>query len=118
MINGISSLVVTKLDVLDQLAEIPVCVGYKVQGKKTSEVPSQAAGYEKLECVYRKLPGWRTPTRGVKRWEKLPPKARAYLTFLEKETGARIAMVSTGPERDQTILLQALLGNRPKLVVR
>ncbi|MGH9670926.1 MAG: adenylosuccinate synthase [Terriglobales bacterium] len=118
MINGISSLVVTKLDVLDELAVIPVCVGYKINGKKIAEIPPDAAGYEKLECLYRKLPGWRTSTRGVKRWEKLPPKARAYLTFLEKETGARIAMVSTGPERDQTILLQTLFGNRPKLVVR
>ena len=89
-----------------------MCVGYKVKGKKTAEVPSDAAGYEKLECVYRKLPGWRTSTRGVKRWEKLPAKARAYLTFLEKETGARIAMVSTGPERDQTILLEKVAGKK------
>jgi adenylosuccinate synthase len=106
MINGISSLVVTKLDVLDDLAEIPVCVGYKMKGKKTSEIPPDAAGYEKLECVYREMPGWRTSTRAVKSWEKLPAKAREYLTFLAKETGARIAMVSTGPERDQTIMLE------------
>jgi adenylosuccinate synthase len=112
MINGISSLVVTKLDVLDDLAEIPVCVGYKVKGKKTSEIPPDAAGYEKLECVYRKMPGWRTSTRAVKSWEKLPAKARAYLTFLAKETGARIAMVSTGPERDQTIVLEKVAGKK------
>ena len=104
MINGISSLVVTKLDVLDDLAEIPVCVGYKVKGKKISEIPPDAAGYEKLECVYRKMPGWRTSTRAVKSWGKLPAKARAYLDFLAGETGAKIAMVSTGPERDQTIV--------------
>jgi adenylosuccinate synthase len=106
MINGISSLVVTKLDVLDDLAEIPVCVGYKVKGKKTSEIPPDVAGYEKLECVYRKMPGWRTSTRAAKSWEKLPAKAREYLSFLAKETGAKIAMVSTGPERDQTIVLE------------
>jgi adenylosuccinate synthase len=106
MINGISSLVVTKLDVLDDLAEIPVCVGYKVKGKKTSEIPPDAAGYEKLECVYREMPGWRTSTRAAKSWEKLPAKAREYLNFLAAETGAKIAMVSTGPERDQTIVLE------------
>ena len=57
MINGISWLVVTKLDVLDHLTEIPVCVGYKVDGKETDEVPAQACGYEKIECVYRKDAG-------------------------------------------------------------
>jgi adenylosuccinate synthase len=100
--------VVTKLDVLDELAEIPVCVGYKLDGKKTAEIPPDAAGYGKLECIYRKVPGWGTSTRGVRRWEKLPAKARAYLTFLEKETGARLALVSSGPERDETILRQKL----------
>jgi adenylosuccinate synthase len=112
MINGISSLVVTKLDVLDDLAEIPVCVGYKVKGKKTSEIPPDAAGYEKLECVYRRMPGWRTPTGAVKSWGKLPPKAREYLNFLAAETGAKIAMVSTGPERDQTIVLEKVAGKK------
>src|SRR5437660_6706842 len=63
MINGISWLVVTKLDVLDELAEIPVCVGYKVDGKKTDEVPAQACGYEKIECIYRNMPGWASPTQ-------------------------------------------------------
>ena len=64
MINGISWLVVTKLDVLDHLTEIPVCVGHKVDGKETDEVPAQACGYEKLECVYRNMPGWASPNAG------------------------------------------------------
>ncbi len=71
MINGISWLVVTKLDVLDELAEIPVCVGYIVDGKKTMEIPAQASGYEKLECVYQKLPGWRTSTQGITQFEQV-----------------------------------------------
>src|SRR5579862_8551661 len=62
MINGISWLVVTKLDVLDELSEIPICVGYKIGSRKTDEVPAQASGYEKIECVYRNMPGWATPT--------------------------------------------------------
>src|SRR5712691_6158163 len=65
MINGISWLVVTKLDVLDELAEIPVCVGYIVDGKKTMEIPAQASGYDKLECVYQKMPGWKSSTQGI-----------------------------------------------------
>ena len=106
MINGISWLVVTKLDVLDELAEIPVCVGYKVGGKKTAEIPAHASGYERIEAVYEKLPGWRKPTSGITRLEKLPRQALAYLQFVEKETGARVGMVSTGPDREQTLFLE------------
>jgi adenylosuccinate synthase len=105
MINGISWLVVTKLDVLDHLTEIPVCVGYKIDGKETSEVPAQACGYEAIECVYRKMPGWATSTQGTRTVEQLPKAAREYLTFIEKETGARVGMISTGPDREQTILV-------------
>jgi adenylosuccinate synthase len=105
MINGISWLVVTKLDVLDELAEIPVCVGYIVDGKKTMEIPAQASGYDKLECIYRKMPGWQTSTQGITEFERLPAAAREYLAFLEKETGAKVGMVSTGPDRDHTIFM-------------
>ncbi len=105
MINGISWLVVTKLDVLDHLKEIPVCVGYKVDGKEIDEVPAQACGYEKLECIYRQMPGWATPTQHMKSVEELPKAAREYLAFIEKETGARVGMISTGPDRQQTILV-------------
>jgi adenylosuccinate synthase len=105
MINGISWLVVTKLDVLDHLTEIPVCVGYKVNGKETAEVPAQACGYDKIECLYRTMPGWATSTQGITTVEGLPKAAREYLTFIEKETGARVGMISTGPDREQTILV-------------
>jgi adenylosuccinate synthase len=106
MINGISWLVVTKLDVLDELSEIPVGVGYKIGGKTTEEVPAHASGYEKIDCMYHKLPGWQTSTQGIGQFEKLPRATREYLGFIEKQTGARVGMVSTGPERDQTILTQ------------
>ena len=104
MINGTSWLVVTKLDVLDELEEIPVCVGYKIDDKKTSEVPAQDSGFKKIECVYRTLKGWRTSTRGTTKLSKLPKAAQAYLTFVEKESNAKIGMVSTGPDREETIL--------------
>ncbi len=105
MINGISWLVVTKLDVLDHLTEIPVCVGYKVYGKETAEIPAQACGYEKIECLYRTMPGWATSTQGITTVEGLPKAAREYLSFIEKETSARVGMISTGPDREQTILV-------------
>jgi adenylosuccinate synthase len=105
MINGTSWLVVTKLDVLDELAEIPVCVGYKIDGKATSEAPAQASGYEKIECIYTELPGWRTSTEGITEYAKLPKAAREYLAFVEKEGGAKVGMISTGPDRSHTILV-------------
>ena len=105
MINGTSWLVVTKLDVLDELAEIPLCVGYKVDGKATTEIPAHASGYDAIECIYQTMPGWRTSTQGITELEKLPKAAREYLNFLEKESGARVGMVSTGPGREQTIFV-------------
>jgi len=105
MINGISWLVVTKLDVLDELAEIPVCVGYKIDGKKTGEVPALDSGFGKIECMYEKMQGWRTSTVGITKIDKLPKAAREYLSFVEKQSGARIGMVSTGPDREQTIFV-------------
>jgi adenylosuccinate synthase len=105
MINGTSWLVVTKLDVLDELAEIPVCVGYKINGKETLDIPAHASGYDAIECVYRTMPGWRTSTLGITELDKLPKAAREYLDFLEKESGARVGMVSTGPGREQTMFV-------------
>ena len=110
MINGTSWLVVTKLDVLDELQAIPVCVGYKVNGKHTDEVPAEASGYDKIECVYRKMPGWHTPTQGITELNKLPKAAREYLVFIEKETSSRIGMVSTGPGREETIFVDEFAG--------
>ena len=105
MINGTSWLVVTKLDVLDDLAEIPVCVAYKINGKVASDIPAEAYGYDKIECVYKNLPGWKTSTEGITDYEKLPKPAREYLSFVASESGAKIGMISTGPDRDHTILI-------------
>jgi len=105
MINGTNWLVVTKLDVLDELAEIPVCVGFKIDGKETAEPPAHASGFDKIECIYKKMPGWQTSTEGIVDYEKLPKQARDYLDFVAKETGAKIGMISTGPDRDHTILI-------------
>jgi adenylosuccinate synthase len=114
MINGISWLVVTKLDVLDELDEIPVCTAYKIDGKKTIEIPAQASGYEKIECIYKNLPGWRTSTQDITQFEKLPKAAREYLAFVERESGARVGVISTGPGREQTIFIDEFLDRLKK----
>jgi len=118
MINGISWLVVTKLDVLDELDEIPVCVGYKIDGKTTMDAPAQASGYDKIEGIYHKLPGWRTSTEGITRFDKLPKQAREYLAFLEKETDAKVGMVSTGPDRDHTIFMDEFVSELKRAASR
>jgi adenylosuccinate synthase len=121
MVNGVNWWVITKLDVLDELAEIPVCVGYKVNGKKTEEIPALATGFEQVECVYEKMPGWKKSTEGVTEFGKLPKKAQDYLRFIERESGAVIGMISTGPDRDQTMFMPEfeaeMLAGRPKAAV-
>jgi len=104
MVNGFDTLIITKLDVLDQLAEIPVCTGYCVNGEPVHEMPATYRGLEAIQPVYQSLPGWRTATRGVVKYEDLPAAARTYLEFLEERTGVEIGGVSTGPERNETIL--------------
>ena len=104
-VNGAEWLVVTKMDVLDELEEIPVCVGYEIGGKVTDEIPADVQGLEKIKPVYTKLKGWRESTEGITDFEKLPAAAKEYLRFQERESGAKIGMVSTGPDRDQTMAL-------------
>jgi len=105
MINGTEWLVVTKLDVLDELAEIPVVTGYKIDGKVIEEIPAQDSGYRKIEPIITTFPGWQQSTFGTTEHDKLPPKAKEYLRFLQKESDATIGMVSTGPDRDHTIFV-------------
>ena len=105
MINGTNWLVVTKLDVLDDQPEIPVCVGYKIDGKETQQIPAQISGYEKIEPVYTKLPGWQSSTFGVDNYDRLPGPAKRYLEFVERESGAKVGIVSTGPDREQTMVV-------------
>jgi adenylosuccinate synthase len=102
MINGFTSLVITKLDVLDQFDEIPVCTEYK----NVKAMPATFRGLEAVEPVYKKLPGWKSETRGLSRERDLPPRARDYLRFLSDQTGVEVGCISTGPERDETILIE------------
>jgi adenylosuccinate synthase len=104
-VNSAEWLVITKLDVLDTLAEIPICIGYEIGGKVTDEIPADVQGLEQIKPVYTKLKGWQQSTEGITEFDKLPQAAREYLRFQERESGARIGMVSTGPDRNQTMVL-------------
>ena len=103
-INGFDSIVVTKLDVLDEFDQIPVCVGYRLDGKETIDMPPTVREIERLEPVYECVPGWHSSTFGISSYEELPAKAKDYLAFLESRTGVEVGSISTGPERNQTIV--------------
>ena len=104
MINGIDSLIITKLDVFDTQREIKVCVGYTYKGKLIKEMPASAEEYEKITPVYKSLPGWCETTYGVQDAAKLPKAAIDYLRFISDFLQVEIGMISTGPERDATII--------------
>jgi adenylosuccinate synthase len=105
MINALDSVVITKIDVLDTFAEIPLCVDYKYKGSILKEFPADTAVLSKVEPVYKTLPGWKTSIAGLKEWSKMPAPAQDYLKFLSDYLETPISMVSTGPSRDETIKL-------------
>jgi adenylosuccinate synthase len=106
-VNGLSSLIITKLDILDHLAEIPVGVEYEIDGKRIEGFPAEIEVLERVKVRYQILPGWQQPTFGLRDLAALPQKARDYLRFLSDQVGVEIAMVSTGPARDQAIWMNA-----------
>jgi len=104
-VNGLSALVITKLDILDHLAEIPVGTEYEYKGKRFPDFPADIETLAKVKVHYQLVPGWQESTFGLREYSKLPQKARDYLRFLADQVGVEIALVSTGPERDQIIWL-------------
>ena len=104
-INGIESLVVTKLDVFDAQSEIQVCTGYRYKGTPLTEMPPDVETLEKVTPEYQTLPGWMAPTSGLREFAALPTAARDYLKFISDTLDVEIGMISTGPEREATFLL-------------
>jgi adenylosuccinate synthase len=102
-LSGARYMAITKLDVLDTLAEIPVCVGYKIRGERVLEFPSDVEDVEAVEPLYTRSPGWKKDTTGVTDFDDLPPRAKEYVKFLEQLCGATAVAVSTGPRREETI---------------
>ena len=102
-IQGTTEVAFTVLDVLGYLDEIPVCVGYEIDGQVTREFPTTSK-LEKARPVLTRLPGWKCGIRGIKRYQDLPENCRKYIEFVEKEIEAPISMVSNGPGRDDIIM--------------
>ncbi|MBL8445906.1 MAG: adenylosuccinate synthase [Zoogloeaceae bacterium] len=104
IINGVSGLCITKLDVLDGLTELKLCTGYWLDGQRVDLLPMGADEVVRCEPIFETLPGWSGTTFGARSWDALPPEARAYLHRIEEICEISIDVISTGPERDETIL--------------
>jgi adenylosuccinate synthase len=104
-LNGFDSIALTKLDVLDALDEIKVCVGYEVDGKRIDTFPAVSHDLRMIKPVYETLAGWKADTLGTTEFDNLPARAQEYVRFLSDQIGVEIGLISTGPERDQTIIL-------------
>jgi len=108
-VNGITDLVLTKLDVLSAWDRIPVCVAYDVDGERITDLPMTQTGFHHAKPVYEHLPGWREDISGARALADLPTRAREYVDFLEERSGVRISAIGVGPERDQTVVAHDLL---------
>jgi len=105
-ISGINAIALTKLDVLDELDEIKVCVEYELKGKKISYLPTATEDQAKIKAIYKTFPGWKSSTQGIRNIKDLPQNAKNYIYALEDFIGAKISSISTSPERDDTILIE------------
>jgi adenylosuccinate synthase len=105
-ISGIDGIALTKLDVLDDLDEIKMCVEYELNGKKMEYLPAASEDQLKIKPIYKTFEGWKQPTKGIKNIEDLPEKAKKYIYAVGDFIGAKISSISTSPERDDTILLE------------
>ena len=105
-ISGINGIALTKLDVLDELKEIKMCVNYDLNGKKLDYLPAGSDDQLKVKPIYKTFPGWRTSTKGIKDFKKLPKNAKDYIKAVENFIGVKVASISTSPERQDTILIK------------
>ena len=105
-ISGINGIALTKLDVLDELDEIKICIEYDLDGKKIDYLPAAVEDQLKIKPIYKTFPGWKVPTNGIKNIEELPDNAKKYIKALETFIETKISSISTSPEREDTILLE------------
>jgi adenylosuccinate synthase len=115
-VNGLDALALTKLDVLDSLPELQVCTAYRCGNTTLTEMPGDVAQLAACTPIYETIPGWKTPTRGIRSYDALPREARAYVARLEEITGVPAAIVSTGSGREETILRDGVLSAPLQLV--
>ena len=105
-ISGIDGIALTKLDVLDELEEIKMCIQYELYGKKIEYLPAAVEDQLRIKPVYKNFPGWKTSTKGIKKIDQLPENAKNYIYALQDFIGTKISSISTSPERDDTILIE------------
>jgi len=103
-INGIDSIALTKLDVLDGLEKIEICTGYTIGGRTVSEFPSDLNTCGPITPLYESWPGWTTPTKGARHYKALPAEAQRYIKRLEEVSGVPVGLISTGSDRNETIV--------------
>lgn len=108
IINGLTDLVVTKIDVLDQFEKIPVCVGYEINGKVTTAIPSSLEEYAKAKPIYEMMEGWCEDITGIRSYDQLPENCKKYLKKIEEVTKTKISLVSVGPDRENNIIINEL----------
>lgn len=111
-INGLDALAITKMDVLDGMDEIPICTAYRHRGRTMEEFPGDIAQLAACDPVYESMPGWSQPTRGIRSFDDLPVEARNYIARLEQVTGVPAAVISTGSEREDTIIRHDSIAKR------
>ena len=105
-VNGITGIALTKLDVLDGMEELKICTGYRIDGKEIDHLPASQGEQARVEPIYETLEGWSEPTVGARSWNDLPAQAIKYVRHVEELIGAPVTMLSTSPERDDTILVE------------
>ena len=108
-VNGLDAVVITKLDVLDGLPAVPICVGYRIGDERCDEFPADLRRLQRCTPVVESMPGWSAPTSGARAFDALPPEARAYVERLEQLVGVPALLISTGAGRDETIVRNAPL---------
>jgi len=108
-INSFTRAAITRLDVLDTLSSLKICVGYKLDGQTIDYFPASAAALDRCQPVYEELPGWQVPISDIRDFEQLPPQARQYITRLEELISCPISLISVGMRREQTILKMPIL---------
>ena len=105
-ISGINGIALTKLDVLDELEEIKMCIGYQLYGKKIDYLPAASEDQFNIRPIYKSFNGWKSKTQGIRNLQDLPENAKRYVYALEDFIGAKVSSISTSPERDDTILIE------------
>ena len=105
MVNGLTHLCITKMDVMDSFEEIQICAYYELDGKRIEQFPCQISEVEKVKPVWETLPGWKSSTAGITRWQDLPENAQKYLSRLSQVLEVPLGLVSLGPKRHQTIAM-------------